>query len=234
MRVAIAQIDTRPADLEGTPSRIEALSRRAVQEGAQLLVLPFAAMTGTAGAPGEFAGPSFVLDLLWALTQVAKRVACPCLVPVSLDFGEGQGVTSALLLRDGAAVKVFDHGRRDKFCTAEHDKHEQHSGQQIDHAAGENDDALLPGRFGLKGPGVLTVPLLPFHGDIAADGQQTERVFGLFSAALEQPGPHANGEFIDFYAKEFGEGKMACLMGEDDKAEKQNGQQYGPEDVPDM
>ena len=106
MRVAIAQIDTRPADLEGTPSRIEALSRRAVQEGAQLLVLPFAAMTGTAGAPGEFAGPSFVLDLLWSLTQVAKRVACPCLVPVSLDFGEGQGVTSALLLRDGKATPL--------------------------------------------------------------------------------------------------------------------------------
>lgn len=101
MKVAIAQIDTRPADLEGTASRVADLSHRAVREGAQLLVLPHTAMTGQHGADGSFVGPAFALDLAWQLTGLAGQVACPTLVPVVLDFGEEGGSAMVDLLLDG-------------------------------------------------------------------------------------------------------------------------------------
>lgn len=107
MKVAIAQIDTPPADLEGTAARVADLSRRAVREGAQLLVLPHTAMTGQHGADGSFVGPAFALDLACHLTDLAGQVACPTLVPVVLDFGEeGGSATVDLLLDGGKATPV--------------------------------------------------------------------------------------------------------------------------------
>lgn len=82
MRIAIAQIGTDAGDFQTTGDRIVELSRRASSEGADLLVLPLAAVSGQ-GLPETGDQNGFALDLQVMLNRMCGEVACPCIVPVA-------------------------------------------------------------------------------------------------------------------------------------------------------
>ncbi len=104
MRIAIAQINTRPGDFEATSERIEQASYQAVDRGAELLLVPAAAMGGIAAIPAQ-ESDMFMIDLISCVSDLAKRVACPVVLPVMLRVAE-EARPIAFLLKDGSAEPV--------------------------------------------------------------------------------------------------------------------------------
>ena len=102
MRIGIAQLSTRAGDFAATAPRMAEYSRRAAEQGVDLLVFPAAALCGTAPVQGvEREG--FLLDLLECLMGLMDELACPCLVPLIVDL-DGAPVPDALLI-DGEDVR---------------------------------------------------------------------------------------------------------------------------------
>ncbi len=104
MRIAIAQMGTHAGDFERTVERMADYTRRAANEGADLVIFPSAALCGT--MPVSFADrEGFLLDLAEALTHLSEEASCPCLVPVLSDI-DGASMSEALLLSDGDVTPV--------------------------------------------------------------------------------------------------------------------------------
>lgn len=104
MRIAVAQINTRQGDFEGVFQRVIGLAERAAAEGARLLVLPFATFTGVR-SPGRAHAEGFELDLAHTLNAMARALACPCLVPITISAGPDM-IVDAVLLREGSCVPL--------------------------------------------------------------------------------------------------------------------------------
>ena len=104
MRIAIAQMSTRAADLEGTAERMVAQSRRAAEQGVDLLVFPAPALCGVSPMPRPDR-EGFLLDLAGCLLGLAGDLACPCVVPVLADL-DGAPVPEAMLVADGSVTPL--------------------------------------------------------------------------------------------------------------------------------
>lgn len=104
MRIAIAQMGTRAGDFEGTAGRMVELSRRAADQGVDLLVFPAPALCGV--SPVSYSDrEGFLLDLAECLLGLVEDLACPCLVPVLADL-EGAPLPEAMLVADGSIVPL--------------------------------------------------------------------------------------------------------------------------------
>ena len=99
MKIAIAQINTPAGDFDNTSDRMVSFSKLAVEQGAQLVVFPMAALSGS--LPVDYvAREGFHIDLLATLRHLATSLACPCLVPVVSEM-EGEPYHEVMLLEDG-------------------------------------------------------------------------------------------------------------------------------------
>ena len=70
--------------------------------------------------------------------------------------------------------------------------------------------------------GVIAVPLLPFHGAVAADGDTPQRIQGLPNLLLPQNRTHKQRELIDLNPGGLGREKMAKLVDKDQQTEQDN------------
>ena len=99
MRLAIAQMKTLAGDFAATADRMVEYSRRAADQGVDLLVFPMNVLSGAAEVP-YVDREGFLLDLAEALMGLTERLACPCLVPATADV-DGNPVPEAMLVTDG-------------------------------------------------------------------------------------------------------------------------------------
>ncbi|WP_455138753.1 nitrilase-related carbon-nitrogen hydrolase [Thermophilibacter sp.] len=104
MRIGIAQMRTRAGDFEATARRMAEQSRRAAEQGVDLLVFPAAALCGVTPVPSPDR-EGFLLDVASALSGLVDELACACLVPVLTDV-DGVSAPDALLLSDGDITPV--------------------------------------------------------------------------------------------------------------------------------
>ncbi|MBR3314070.1 MAG: hypothetical protein IKG18_08025 [Atopobiaceae bacterium] len=104
MRIAVAQINTRAGDFGATSQRMIELSHRAASEGADLLVFPTAALTGSC-LPDYGSLEGYAMDMGAALEEIAGAAACPCLIPVMMSKEDGTSCET-MLIREGSAVPV--------------------------------------------------------------------------------------------------------------------------------
>lgn len=104
MRIGIAQLTTRAGDFEATARRMADYSRRAAEQGVDLLVFPSAALCGVTPVAGS-EREGFLLDLIECLSGLMDELACPCLVPVLVDL-DGTPLPDALLIEDGEVRPV--------------------------------------------------------------------------------------------------------------------------------
>ena len=104
MRIGIAQLETRAGDFEATARRMADYSRRAADQGVDLLVFPSAALCGVSPVMGS-EREGFLLDLLECLSGLMDELACPCLVPVLVDL-DGTPLPDALLIEGGEVRPV--------------------------------------------------------------------------------------------------------------------------------
>ena len=111
MRIAIAQIRTRAGAFEQTAGRVIELSQRAARQNADLLILPFAALTGVS-SPDYACQEGFLIDLVDALDTLASELACPTIVPVSIEV-EGIPYLDLMLLRDKKVTPLRLFGQVD-------------------------------------------------------------------------------------------------------------------------
>ncbi|MCH3944162.1 MAG: hypothetical protein LKE37_11115 [Atopobiaceae bacterium] len=104
MRISIAQMNTCTGDLDRTAGRIVEQSRAAEAQGSRLLVCPVPVLTGP--DPGGLSeSEEYFLDLSRTLDRLAREAACPLVVPIVVDMGEG--ITfEAVLVRDGKVVPL--------------------------------------------------------------------------------------------------------------------------------
>lgn len=104
MKLSIAQIDTRAGDFARTAERVVSISEAAAAQGADLLLLPLAALTGP--LPVQYGDrEGYLVDLSEALSDLSARLACPCLAPIVCDL-DGDPLPEAMLLRDGDVVPL--------------------------------------------------------------------------------------------------------------------------------
>lgn len=99
MRLGIAQLGSLAGDFSATAERMAAYSRRAADQGVDLLVFPMNVLSGAAGVP-YVDREGFLLDLAEALSDLTERLACPCLVPATADV-DGTPTPEAMLIADG-------------------------------------------------------------------------------------------------------------------------------------
>ena len=104
MRIAIAQMSTRAGDFEATAGRMVELSRRAAEQGVDLLVFPAPALCGVTPVP-YVDREGYLLDLAECLLGLVEDLACPCLVPVLADL-DGSPLPEAMLIADGSIVPL--------------------------------------------------------------------------------------------------------------------------------
>ena len=104
MRISIAQMNTRAGDFDRTADRIVEQSRAAEAQGSRLLVCPTPALTGP--DPGGLSeSEEYFYDLSRTLDRLSREAACPLVVPIVVDMGEG--ITfEAVLVRDGEVVPL--------------------------------------------------------------------------------------------------------------------------------
>lgn len=104
MKIAIAQINTPVGDLEGTCERMLSFAGSAVEQGAELVVFPMAALMGP--LPVDYPNrEGLQLDLASALERLARSLPCPCLVPVVGQM-DGEAYHEVMLVRDGKATPL--------------------------------------------------------------------------------------------------------------------------------
>ena len=140
--------------------------------------------------------------------------------PLAVDLIEFiPGLQAVLGFQGAAVVEIRDHRRRKAVGRAEQDEHDEKARQEIHKRPGGENNEPPPGLGPGEGPGIVTVLVLPLHGTVAADGDQTQRVGCLPPGALQQGWAHADGKLIDLHPQELGRHKMPQLMDEDQKAE---------------
>lgn len=98
MRIGVAQINTNPGDLDGIADRMASLSEQALDQGVDLLVFPLACLAGPTPL-FETDQDDFLVDAMETFASLARRVACPCVVPVVSDL-DGETLPEAVLIRD--------------------------------------------------------------------------------------------------------------------------------------
>ncbi len=104
MRIAIGQIRTRAGAFDQITRRAVELSQNAARQNADLLVLPFATMTGV--APLEYTSQEgFLIDLTDALNTMASELSCPAVVPVSCEV-DGIPYLDVMLLKEGKVTPL--------------------------------------------------------------------------------------------------------------------------------
>lgn len=104
MKIAIAQMNTRPGDFAATVERMLAYGRRAQALGADLLVFPTPAFMGIdPGALSE--DDAYVVDAIEAMGRLASGLAVTSLVPFVFDAG-GVPAPDVALIRAGSAVPL--------------------------------------------------------------------------------------------------------------------------------
>ena len=101
MRIAVSQIDTKAGDLAHTAQRMADISSVAKGRGVDLLVFGMCALAGPVPV-GYSEQDAFLLDLTRTLSDLAKRVACDCLVPVVIPMGASAAM-EVMHLRGGMA-----------------------------------------------------------------------------------------------------------------------------------
>ena len=111
MRIAIAQIRTRAGAFEQITRRVVELSQSAARQNADLLILPFAALTGVS-SPDYTGQEGFLIDLVNTLDTLASELACPTIVPVSTEI-EGIPYLDLMLLRDKKVTPLRMFGQAD-------------------------------------------------------------------------------------------------------------------------
>ena len=104
MRIAVAQMNSRPGDFDRTASRMVEQSRVAASRGAELIVFPTPLLTGPdPWSQGESLG--FAEDLSSCMGRLAEELACPALVPVVLTPPSGP-FHDAVLLAEGRVTSL--------------------------------------------------------------------------------------------------------------------------------
>ena len=104
MKIAIAQMNTRPGDFDVTVPRMLAQISAAHAQGAELVVFPTPVLTGP--APGGLAeSEGFVADLMSAVISLAEQAETAAVVPVILGPAN-ESSADAILVRDGQAVPL--------------------------------------------------------------------------------------------------------------------------------
>ena len=98
MRIAIAQIRTRAGAFEQITRRVVELSQSAARQNVDLLVLPFATLTGVA-SPDYACQEGFLIDLVDTLETLASELSCPAVAPISIEV-DGIPYVDLMLLRD--------------------------------------------------------------------------------------------------------------------------------------
>jgi NAD+ synthase (glutamine-hydrolysing) len=104
MRIGVAQINTRPGDLESIADRMVSLSEQGLDQGVDLLVFPLACLTGPIPL-SETDQDDFLVDAMEMFASLARRAACPCVVPVVSDLN-GETLPEAMLIRDGRVLPL--------------------------------------------------------------------------------------------------------------------------------
>lgn len=100
MRIALAQINTVPGAFDQVVERMVAQTRRAAEQGADLVVFPLAALAGVEDLPYPDI-PAFLHDVADALVSMADRFACPAIVPVPADMGMPSRSFDAIMIDNG-------------------------------------------------------------------------------------------------------------------------------------
>ena len=104
MRIAIAQMNSRPGDFSRTASRMVEHARAAAARGAELVVFPVPVLTGPdPWSRGENEG--YLEDLSACMGRLARELACPALVPLVLT-PPGGPFCEAVLVADGQATPL--------------------------------------------------------------------------------------------------------------------------------
>lgn len=124
MRIAIAQMNTVPADFGVTVERMVEFARQAKGQGAELVVFPYAALTGDEPVPGADA-EGFLLDASSALSALAGELPCAAIVPVVVSLDQ-QPMPEAMLVQDGRITPLrltnYIHGM---FAAGDDDAREE-------------------------------------------------------------------------------------------------------------
>ncbi len=104
MKIAVAQIRSFMGDLGAARSRIGALSADAAASGADLLVLPAAALAPLEPlCAADFDG--FLADMAAAVKALSGEVSCPVLLPVYLA-GPEEPMAEVVFIKDGEVVPL--------------------------------------------------------------------------------------------------------------------------------
>ncbi|MBM6676199.1 hypothetical protein H6A07_05520 [Olsenella uli] len=117
MRIAIAQMETRAGDFAETARRMVERSRRAADEGVDLLVFPMAALCGVTSVQ-RADREGFLLDLMECLLHLVDELACPCLVPMLVDT-DPEPQPEALLIDEGELRPVRLAARMDALAAGD-------------------------------------------------------------------------------------------------------------------
>ncbi len=104
MRIALAQMNTRLGDFEGTVEKMVAETERARSLGCDLTVFPMPVLTGYDLGVLADTEP-FMRDVASALEAFSERAATPALVPFSTALG-GSPTTEVGFIRDGEMVPL--------------------------------------------------------------------------------------------------------------------------------
>lgn len=104
MKIAIAQISSVAGDFEVTAKRMAESAKKAADEGARLVVFPYAVLTGP--APVEDSDvEAYVGDAAETLRRLADKLSCAAIVPVMAGTGTGLAA-EAFLIDDGQIVPL--------------------------------------------------------------------------------------------------------------------------------
>ena len=103
MKIAIAQINTRPGEFDTTSERIIDLSLDAAAQDVDLLLLPLATYTGQC-LPDYASCEGFFMDLGAEIEDLPGAIACSCLIPIATSGSEGG--YDAILMQDGVAMPI--------------------------------------------------------------------------------------------------------------------------------
>ena len=105
MRIAVAQMGSRPGEFEATSGRMLAQADAASGRDAELIVFGAPVLTG-ASAAGLEAAPEFFLECSRALERIASRIALPAVVPSLLCAADGLPYRECVCMHDGRVVPM--------------------------------------------------------------------------------------------------------------------------------
>ena len=150
-----------------------------------------------------------------------------------VDGEDAVALPEPLGLAGGVLPELGDGRGADEVRGAEHGGDDDETRDEVHGGARQDDDGALPGRLTVEGALDLTVSVLPFHGDIAADGQGADRVLGLRFLFFPEDRTHAEGELVDADLEQLRGQEVAPFVGGDQQSEEQDGGQDRPRLSPD-